>query len=157
MEKINLWTRLEQDALDYDGIAEDSRDTAHYARGQADGIRETMAKVGDWPEDAQAQEEGAVADSAEDIAKVAEMTAAFLHEDEVGLSFEELAEDLYLGLQELLRRSQANPESTIRKQEYAFENALSVLKMAMTPEPTPDAYPHLDIDGEPGVTGGGAP
>jgi len=38
--------------------------------------------------------------------------------------------------------------------ECGLERAVEMLGIAMTPEPTSDAYPHLDIDGEPGVTVG---
>jgi len=72
------------------------------------------------------------------------------------LSFEELAEEMHAGARELLRRAREEPDAVPHSidgysLECGLERAVETLRTAMTPDATPDDYPHLDDDGKPGV------
>ena len=121
--------------LGYDPDSDDAPEGHGYLCRDAKGNRYLTGVVWGIKGATHEAQDDAPADSAEDIAEVAEMTAAFMHEDEVGLSFTQLAEAAKEQVEELLRRRQ---EQYTYAQDGAFqeelEAAVEVLAIAMMPE-----------------------
>jgi len=82
------------------------------------------------------------------------------------LSFEELAEEMLIGVRELLQRCRDGCgaggglfEERMQRAEETLETAIELAQEEQSVKQfrksTPDDYPHLDGDGEPVVTDGG--